>query len=193
VITQWRSTVQAILTGLSDAETGQRGYLLTGRARYLVPYRRAQDHLPDLFSKLRDINTELGDHSLATAITDVQRKGSLKLDELAQSIRLADEHKYAAALALVKTDAGQELMEQLRVDIDRLSVALDAKEQALSEAIVQSVAHRERTAVLAGSTLGIALFLAAIQALLLFAEHRRFELALGESEQRHRALIDAQM
>ncbi len=38
-------TSSSLLTRLSDAETGQRGYLLTGEERYLEPYRSALDQI----------------------------------------------------------------------------------------------------------------------------------------------------
>src|SRR5579871_4648719 len=45
-LNEWRTRLQYVLSSLGDAETGQRGYLLTGRDRYLQPYRAAAAQLP---------------------------------------------------------------------------------------------------------------------------------------------------
>ena len=38
--------LESVLSSLTDAETAQRGYLLTGQAAYLDPYRGAVTRLP---------------------------------------------------------------------------------------------------------------------------------------------------
>src|SRR5262249_51964647 len=50
-----RRDAQAILTLATEAESGQRGYLLTGDPRYLVPYEHAVASLPDAMQRLRDL------------------------------------------------------------------------------------------------------------------------------------------
>jgi len=48
-----RARLTAVLSDLKDAETGQRGYLLTGESRYLAPYERARKQLPNSLAALR--------------------------------------------------------------------------------------------------------------------------------------------
>ena len=43
----------ALLSSLKDAETGQRGFLLTGEDRYLIPYRQALADVPVILGNLR--------------------------------------------------------------------------------------------------------------------------------------------
>jgi CHASE3 domain sensor protein len=45
--------IEQVLTDLQDAETGQRGFLLTGDERFLKPYNAALAHLPDQIKALR--------------------------------------------------------------------------------------------------------------------------------------------
>src|ERR1700733_13288604 len=46
------SGINALLLSLTDAETGQRGFLLTGDERYLEPYRQARTDIPVLLKSL---------------------------------------------------------------------------------------------------------------------------------------------
>ena len=58
---QRQSTVQrlaAVVTTASDAETGQRGYLLTGDEKYLAPYTNALSAMPVRMAALRKAAAE---------------------------------------------------------------------------------------------------------------------------------------
>ncbi|HEX4152332.1 MAG TPA: PAS domain S-box protein [Steroidobacteraceae bacterium] len=190
VIEKSRIELQTALILLNNAETGQRGYLLTGKERYLTPYRDAVTELPALLGRLAALNRQIGLPSRLSA--DVQHNATLKLDELADTIQLEKGGKHTAAVSLVTTDAGQRLMEKLRADIAALAAGLVEQNRTISEAIVQRVTHRERLTLLAACALLVSLLLAATQAVLLFAAHRRFEIVLAASEQKHRALVDEQ-
>src|SRR5579859_4755414 len=50
----WRIALAAtdLLSALKDAETGQRGFLLTGRESYLDPYRHAEAAVPQLLGSM---------------------------------------------------------------------------------------------------------------------------------------------
>jgi CHASE3 domain sensor protein len=50
--------LEAVLSTLKDAETGQRGYLLTGEVAYLEPYREAVDRLPRQMADLRQLTLD---------------------------------------------------------------------------------------------------------------------------------------
>src|SRR5690606_34760719 len=49
---QVRRAARALLLALVDAETGQRGFLLTGRAEFLDPYSRADRSVPEHIEEL---------------------------------------------------------------------------------------------------------------------------------------------
>jgi diguanylate cyclase (GGDEF)-like protein/PAS domain S-box-containing protein len=190
-ISDGRTELQRVLISLNNAETGQRGYLLTGKDGYLAPYRNAVIELPALLHKLGNLDRRAA-LLPSNSIAQIQRNVGMKLDEMAETIRLAQGGKGAAAVSLVTTDEGQRLMERLRADIDALTSTLNAEDRAAADAILQSVGHRERSAVFAACALLISLALAGTQVVLLFAAQRRFQLALAASEQKHRALVDEQ-
>ena len=60
-------TTKDVLIGLDDAETGQRGYLLTGDPRDLRPYTKALERLATLPATLR---TQVSDNSTQAARLD---------------------------------------------------------------------------------------------------------------------------
>jgi signal transduction histidine kinase len=107
-----RSNIQQMAQGILDAESGQRGYLLTARKEYLVPYAKALQTIEQSFRFL--------DHYYGADARSIEVLGRLhaltatKLSELSETIRLFDEGKGDAAKELVLSDIGKEKMEALR-------------------------------------------------------------------------------
>lgn len=97
-----------LLASLQDAETGQRGYLLTGDSSYLAPYLAAQRELPGLTG----LAGSYGDTLIAR-----------KMGELEYSIRRYRTMGDSAALVVVNTDYGRSIMVEFRAEIDRLRAA----------------------------------------------------------------------
>jgi diguanylate cyclase (GGDEF)-like protein/PAS domain S-box-containing protein len=185
-----RVRLQSVLIFLSNAEAGQRGYLLTEKDRYLVPYNIAISGIAELLDGLEPATVDVP--SRAALIRHIRAQTNVKLAELADTIRLAREGNRAAAIVLVQTDRGQEIMERLRADIDAFSSILLTQERASTDAVAQTVSHRERLAILASLALLLAFAFATVQVILLFAAQHRYELALSMSERRHRALVEEQ-
>ena len=106
---------QALLSTLQDAETGQRGYLLTGNETYLGPYTNARDALANEFANARRL---LAGNSEQLAHLDIlQRVSADKMAELEQTISMRRGGDAAGALALVRTNRGREAMEHARATI----------------------------------------------------------------------------
>ena len=107
-----RIHIQSLSQGVLDAETGQRGYLLTNRKEYLRPYESA----------LREINTSFtfldpyyGKNPAAKGVLEnLHMLTRAKLSELATTIQLHDEGRREAATELVLSDIGKEKMEAIR-------------------------------------------------------------------------------
>ena len=107
-----RTLASTVLGALLDAETGQRGFLLTHADRYLEPYEQARQRLPNDLSRLRAL---AADDPRGTAILDrLVAVSNEKLAELAETIRLEQRGEHAAALALVNDDLGRRLMDEAR-------------------------------------------------------------------------------
>jgi methyl-accepting chemotaxis protein len=100
------------LSLLKDAETGQRGYLMTGNDSYLEPYTQAQASLDKVINQLRDMtaNKPAQARTLEEAVDLVQAKRA----ELKQTIALRRAAGFQAAEKVVVTDQGRLLMDRLR-------------------------------------------------------------------------------
>jgi CHASE3 domain sensor protein len=57
------SGITALRASLTDAETGQRGFVLTGEDSYLDPYRRARADIPELLKSLRAVTMDSPDQA----------------------------------------------------------------------------------------------------------------------------------
>ncbi|MDP6875782.1 MAG: CHASE3 domain-containing protein [Alphaproteobacteria bacterium] len=103
---------EAFLGHMRDAETGQRGFLLTNLPKYLAPYdtgvKNARADLAALRTLTRDNPRQ------QKRLNSVQRLMDEKLTELADTIQLAQGGGLDSALVIVKTDAGRRAMDILR-------------------------------------------------------------------------------
>jgi signal transduction histidine kinase len=107
-----RTTIQTLWRSLTDAETGQRGYLLSGRTEYLRPYYDAQARVARSLSWLEAYYGEAADtEKLMGAVTLAARN---KLSELSETIRMHDEGKEQAWRDLLLSNIGVEQMDTVR-------------------------------------------------------------------------------
>ncbi|MDR3018911.1 MAG: response regulator [Delftia acidovorans] len=103
---------------LKDAETGQRGFLLTGDLAYLQPYQQARDVLHKQLEALKArTSSDSVQHRLLDQIEDISIQ---KLRELQETIDLRKAGDLDAAMALVRLDVGKNAMDRLRELIDDL-------------------------------------------------------------------------
>ncbi|UIN36885.1 CHASE3 domain-containing protein [Methylobacterium oryzae] len=104
------ATLKDLAIALRDAETGQRGYVITGKDEYLVPYEAARDHLGLLQGELLKLTADnpAQQERLRTLAPLVQRK----LEELGQTVQLRRDVGFEAAQRLVNTDAGRGLTKE---------------------------------------------------------------------------------
>jgi signal transduction histidine kinase/ActR/RegA family two-component response regulator len=115
-------TVKNILTGvlssIQDAETGQRGFLLTSKIEYLEPYERA---LKEFSAQIEQLGRETSDNpNQVQAVATLRIVANDKLEELRQTIQLKQAGKMDEALALVSSDKGLALMRDARSAINRM-------------------------------------------------------------------------
>jgi signal transduction histidine kinase len=109
-----------------DAETGQRGYLLTGDESYLTPYDEARTKITPQLDLIHSLLTD--EQSQRNAFARLSEIVANKMSELAQTITLAKTNGHPEqALALVKTDRGLDLMIEARAILSNLIQQADAK------------------------------------------------------------------
>jgi len=110
-----QQTGQALLGDLQAAETGQRGYLLTGDGAYLKPFDNALSTVPRLLDSLHRLTKD--NRAQETHIFALEPLVSAKLQEMRRTVELAQEGKRDDALNIVNTDQGRGLMEAIRTEL----------------------------------------------------------------------------
>ena len=112
---QIRRSARELLVSLVDAETGQRGFLLAGRAEFLEPYVRADIIVPEQMRELERL-TE-GDSELAAPVETLLEAARDKLAELDRSVALSRTGRVGEAVQHVRSGQGRALMEVIRTQM----------------------------------------------------------------------------
>ena len=104
---------QLLLSSLKDAETGQRGYLLTQVPLYLQPYYSGRDAAQKHLSQLKFLTLDNQDQQERLKLIEDQMK--FKFKELSETIELTQVDGSAErAIDMVKSNEGKEYMDELR-------------------------------------------------------------------------------
>ena len=109
---QLEQQTDGILASITDAETAQRGYLLTGDRKYLTPYEKAVVDLPRELDALA--GTAAAAQRQVKQVAWIRSLIETKMAELKRTIELQDQEGVDAALALVRTDEGRLTMDEVR-------------------------------------------------------------------------------
>ena len=182
------SELQAVVLTMQDAETGQRGYIITGSADYLKPYHQATGSIAGQQQSLRAL---ISDARAAAQLPVLDRQIEARLESMENLIALRRTRGLDAARALILSGAGKSQMDALRATISGLEKrerALLFERQALA---AQSVLAGQITFVVAlGCNL---LFLAGLYSLLQIGDTRReaSERQLRASNERFGAIVGA--
>jgi signal transduction histidine kinase/DNA-binding response OmpR family regulator len=109
---EFNNALDAVFVAIQDAETGQRGYLITGTETYLAPYTNALATFDEKFGKLADLGT--GDPKVKPKLFELRAKTEIKLAEMKQSIQTMREGSSSKAAEIVKSGQGLEAMSDIR-------------------------------------------------------------------------------
>jgi methyl-accepting chemotaxis protein len=107
-----------VLSVLKDAETGQRGFVITGDEAYLEPYRAAVEALPTTLADLRDLLS--GDVSQEKHLDELEPLTSQKMAELKRTVELRRNDGVDAATAVVRGGEGKGAMDQIRRIVEQM-------------------------------------------------------------------------
>lgn len=134
----------ALLANLLNAETGERGYLLTDSASFLEPFQLA---LSDLAADTLELNRLAGgDSALAPDLAQLSALIPVQLAGLDSAIRLQQAGKASSVRLLLLAHSNKRIMDQIRQVIGRVESTLNS-ERALRTSQVTSAADRTRTIV----------------------------------------------
>ena len=142
--------LEGLLSQIKDAETGQRGYILTGEERYLDPYKTATVSVEREIKHLRELTANYpNQHKQLDALESAIKN---KLAELKGTIDLRKYQGLEAALRIVRTDLGKKLMDDIRSRVREM-------ENQENELLKQQVAQAETSTRYTMLTLAIAIVL----------------------------------
>src|ERR1700761_5207033 len=100
-----------LLSTVQDAETGQRGYVLTGEDRYLTPYTQAKGAIAQ---RLAAVDAAARGRVLQAQLTTLHTAIDRKMNELQRTVDLRRNAGLAPALREIETNAGQQYMVEIR-------------------------------------------------------------------------------
>jgi len=106
-----------------DAETGERGFLLTGKDEYLEPYNAALPKINNAFHRLREMLVQNGTVAERDILGNINSLVGKKLSELEAAIALYKKDGPAVAQALMDTGIGKRAMDDIRAAIDDMTAA----------------------------------------------------------------------
>lgn len=133
-----------LLSSVQDAETGQRGYLLTGSDTYLAPYT---DATREMTGRLRTIEAFTKDSPVQQeSFGSLKRHVDAKFTELESSIALRRDQGFDAALSLVKSDRGKIEMDAIRGQVETMA----REELRQRQTQIEEMASASRAAVTSG-------------------------------------------
>jgi len=164
-----------VLARLTDAETGQRGYLLTGRKDYLEPYDAARARLAGDFQTLRAL----------VADNPREAEGTRRLEALAEAreasivqvLQIFERGDREQALGVIREGRGKALMDQIRALVREMRAD---EERLLAER--SATARREAQLTTAG-LVGATLLILAMGVLAYRSGRRRLNEAVGARDE----------
>ena len=156
-----------VLSLVKDAESGQRGYVITGRQEYLAPYRAAVGSIQAQMDALERLTR--ADPVQERLMADVRRRVGAKLGELELTVGLRDRKGFDLTRDVILLGAGRAEMEALRATAAEM--AAHETERLVAR---EAAADRTYRAALVGEALSTLAALAALIGLsILLARHLR--------------------
>jgi signal transduction histidine kinase len=168
-----RGTLNQLLQNMLDAETGQRGYLLTGEASYRQPYDSAVKQVDGHLATLRQLYAD--QPAERARLIELSKHVLRKIAEMDMSVRLRRDGQEDAWKFVITTDVGQEEMDAIRKTAGEL---IEASNRTLHDGQVQ-VMNSLRLARIGTAIVA----LAALLAFFLYLRQSHALRSIGERQQ----------
>jgi signal transduction histidine kinase len=162
-----------------DAETGQRGYLLTGKEAYLTPYKASIAQIDGTLDFLR--NRLAGNQEQLAQFAAISRMLARKLGEMELSVELRQKNQEIAWRSVIETDQGKDYMDAMREAARKLTESVDKN-------VSTHQAQIRQTLVISRFTIGTGAVLSVIAFLLYLRQSRR--LVAVEKAAKHRLSLE---
>ncbi|MBN9500158.1 MAG: CHASE3 domain-containing protein [Armatimonadetes bacterium] len=158
-----RVACEALMSTMNDAETGQRGYLLTKNDAFLVPYNRAFDKYPADIKRLQDSAQKLGlpnEH-----FNDIERIAHARMQSLSDTIA-SSRRSPTGAVDFDAIRRGKQLMDRFRAEIETIKTQISKQVDKLksdAQTNSRSAVRTNAVSTLAGIVLSTAAFFFALR------------------------------
>jgi signal transduction histidine kinase/CheY-like chemotaxis protein/CHASE3 domain sensor protein len=141
--------LDGLLSSAQDAETGQRGFLLTNNERYLQPYNAALASIPAKLNEIAQLTRDNPAQERSVAALKIHVDA--KLAELAQTIDLRRSQNLDSALAVVNSDRGKIEMDAIRAQL----AAMAQEEASLRAKRLAEMSSAQQTALISSLMSGV--------------------------------------
>ena len=132
--------VTELVISLLEAESAQRGYLLTGDERYLQPELTAVDAIS---KRLEDLNKAAASGLIdPEAVAEIRQLSRLRLERLKNTIEVFQRSGREAAAAELLTDESRRLMQDLQHRIDEVELRQKVVRETLQRRTDQATTVR---------------------------------------------------
>jgi CheY-like chemotaxis protein/signal transduction histidine kinase/CHASE3 domain sensor protein len=159
--------LESLLSTIIDAETGQRGFLLTGEESYLAPYTDAKEALPEEIKSMRALLANRPEQR--RRLDALESLANLKMAELDSTVTQRRAGKPDAALSIVRSDRGKIYMDRIRAAANEMETA---ERQLLAQRAEESRNAATVSLAVTWGGSGILLFLIAGSALVASRDFR---------------------
>ena len=143
---------------LTNAETGARGFVLTGEEPFLAPHNAAAAEISKDIASVKSLTQDNPEQQ--GDVEQLEKLSSEKLDVLQGSIERRREEGLEAALPIIRSDRGEQIMDDFRALVaqmeQREAGLLDARTRAAGEVARQSLRMLGFGVLLSLAILGIA-------------------------------------
>ena len=137
---------------MKDAETGQRGFVITGQDSFLEPYAAAATAIPVALRELRELTAD--DPSSQSRLDAVEPLVAAKMAELKHAIDARRGGGFDAALKVVLSGEGKRYMDELRSQFDKMDIGeRDVLRQRSED--VSATSNAARTTIVLGTVLSL--------------------------------------
>ena len=141
-----RAEAETMLSLLKDAETGQRGFVITGKQEYTEPYNTAALELPKRITNFRRLTA---DNPAEQQLADTfERLANRRLTILREGIAARREYGFDAAAQVISGGEGKRVMDAARATIAQI---LSEEDRLWRD---RGLAQRERANAVAAASLG---------------------------------------
>ncbi|MGM3307099.1 GAF domain-containing protein [Anabaena sp. WFMT] len=159
---------EKFLSLMKDAETGGRGYILTGDKSYLEPYQKAVNKINQEIKSLKSLTIDQPNQQQRILI--LEELTSAKLALIKQTIDLRQEKGFAASLQVILTNQGKNLMDNIREVIDEME---KEEEVLLKQKTVAAKSSSKNTILIVAIALCLCFVVLAIVYYLVYREFIR--------------------